>query len=77
MRVYLHCASTNLWNVYTNHRLLIPLQYTTWLKYLRRPPPLPPPPIWYTYLVNGTCICRAMEHDILELHRCRIWYAYA
>jgi hypothetical protein len=29
------------------------------------------------YLIKGTCICRAMEHGILELHRCRIWYAYA
>ena len=72
MRVYLHCVSTNLWNFYTNNRLFIPLQYATWLKYLRRPPP-----IWYTYLVKGACICRAMEHGILELHRCRIWYAYA
>jgi hypothetical protein len=25
-----------------------------------------------TYLVKGICICRAMEHGILELHRCRI-----
>jgi hypothetical protein len=53
--VYLHCVSTNLLNFYTNNRLFIPLQYATWLKYLRRPP------IWYTYLVKGTCICRAME----------------
>jgi myo-inositol-1-phosphate synthase len=67
MRVY---PSTNLWNFYTNNRLFIPLQYTTWLKSPRRPP------IWYTYLVKGTFICRAMEHGILELHRCRIWYAY-
>ena len=71
MRVY---PSTNIWNFYTNNRLFIPLQGTTWLKSLRRPPP---PPIWYTYLVKGTFICRAMEHGILELHRCRIWYAYA
>ena len=34
-------------------------------------------PIWYTHLVKGTFICRAMEHDILELHWCRIWYAYS
>jgi hypothetical protein len=54
------CVSTNLWNFYTNNRLFIPLQYATWLKYLRRSP------IWYTYLVKGTCICRAMEHGILE-----------
>jgi hypothetical protein len=63
MRVYLHCASTNLWNFYTKNRLFIPLQHATWLKYLRRPP------IWYTYPIKGTCICRAMEHSILELHR--------
>ena len=69
MLVYLQCVSTNLWNFYTNNKLFIPLQYTTWLKYLRR---LPPP-----HLVKGTCICRAMEHGILELHGCRIWYAYA
>ena len=43
MRVY---PSTNLWNFYTNNRLFIPLQYTTWLKSPRRPP------IWYTYLVE-------------------------
>jgi hypothetical protein len=30
-----------------------------------------------TYLVKDTCICRAMELGILELHRCSIWYVYA
>ena len=35
MRVYLHCVSTNVWNFYTNNRLFIPLQYATWLKYLK------------------------------------------
>ena len=32
---------TNLWNFYTNNRLFIPLQYTTWLKISKDT--LPPP----------------------------------
>ena len=41
VRVYLHCVSTNLWNFYTNNKLFIPLQYTTWLKISKDT--LPPP----------------------------------
>ena len=53
MRVYLHCVSTNLWNFYTNNKLFIPLQYTTWLKYLRRPPP----PLLVHVFGNGYYLC--------------------
>ena len=67
MRVYL---STNLWNFYTNKTVYSSTVYHL-VKISKETP------IWYTYLVKGTCIFRAMEHGILELHRCRIWYAYA
>jgi hypothetical protein len=67
MRVYL---STNLWNFYTNKTVYSSTVYHL-IKISKETP------IWYTYLVKGTCIRRAMEHGILELHRCRIWYAYA
>jgi hypothetical protein len=67
MRVYL---STNLWNFYTNKTV-----YSSTVYHLDKISK--ETPIWYKYLVKGTCIFRSMEHGILELHRCRIWYAYA
>ena len=67
MHVYL---STNLWNFYTNKTVYSSTVYHL-VKISKETP------ILYTYLVKGTCIFRAMEHGILELHRCIIWYAYA